>query len=206
MIFNIWIGWTLSWLTENSLWIIINQHIVVINIHQDFGANTHSNHLSRPNLLIYPFWRYLGVLLRRRESIKELVLLNIFQFNENINIHIRFLNILTPGFKKWNYINLLDASEDQRFGVSKIFTHLVTLLHLAMLQWLRAQTLAPPTPFTLRPLGHKKFRSLSGLPPLFNISRYSLMSTLKNCIFCMYYKYLESRKQSLSVMLDKCSG
>ncbi len=48
----------------------------------------------------------------------------------------------------------------------RIFTHLATLLHLAMLQWLRAQTLAPPTPFPLWPLGHKKSRSLSGLPLL----------------------------------------
>jgi hypothetical protein len=44
-----------------------------------------------------------------------------------------------------------------------IFTHVATLLHLAMLQLLRVQTLAPPTPF---PLGHKKSRSLSGLRPL----------------------------------------
>ncbi len=31
----------------------------------------------------------------------------------------------------------------------RIFTHLATLFHLAMLQLLRAQTLAPPTPFPL---------------------------------------------------------
>jgi hypothetical protein len=48
----------------------------------------------------------------------------------------------------------------------RIFTHLATLHHLAMLQWLRAQTIAPPTPFPLWPLGHKKSRSLCGLPPL----------------------------------------
>ncbi len=48
----------------------------------------------------------------------------------------------------------------------RIFSHLATLLHLAMLQSLRALTLAPPTPFSLWPLVHKKSRSLSGLPPL----------------------------------------
>ncbi len=48
----------------------------------------------------------------------------------------------------------------------RIYTHLATLLHLEMLQWLRAQTLAPPTPFLPWPPGHKKSRSLSGLPPL----------------------------------------
>ncbi len=45
-------------------------------------------------------------------------------------------------------------------------THLATLLHLAMLQWWRAQTLAPPTPIPLWPLVHKKSRSLSGLQTL----------------------------------------
>ncbi len=64
-----------------------------------------------------------------------------------------------------------------------VFTYLATLLHLAMRQWLRAQTLAPSIPFPLWPLGHKKSRSLSGLPPPFNISRFSLMSTSKNCLY-----------------------
>jgi len=66
---------------------------------------------------------------------------------------------------------------------SRISTHLATMLYLAMLQWFRAQTIAPPTPFPLWPLGHKRSRSLSGLPPLCNISRYSLMSTSKKCLY-----------------------
>jgi hypothetical protein len=42
---------------------------------------------------------------------------------------------------------------------SRIFTHLAALLHSAMLQKLGAQTLDPPTPFPICPLGHKKSRS-----------------------------------------------
>ncbi len=48
----------------------------------------------------------------------------------------------------------------------RIFTHLATLFHLAILLWLRALTLSPPTPFQLWPLGHKRSRTLSGLTPL----------------------------------------
>jgi hypothetical protein len=70
---------------------------------------------------------------------------------------------------------------------SRIYTHLATMLYLAMLQWFRAQTIAPPTPFPLWPLGHKKSKS-----PLFNISRYSWMSTSKNCLFFVCTKVIWS--------------
>ena len=60
-----------------------------------------------------------------------------------------------------------------------------------------------------------KFRSLSGLPPLlyFRIHcpklSFPLMSISKHhlvpkCI-CVYYRYLESRQQSFSLILDSCN-
>ncbi len=88
-----------------------------------------------------------------------------------------------PYCKKSSWAKVKDGIINLMLISYRIFTHLATQLHLAMMQWLRAQTIAPLTPFPLWPLGHKKSRSLSGLKPLFNISRYSLMSTSKNCLY-----------------------
>jgi len=91
-----------------------------------------------------------------------------------LNSKVRFLSLslnIRLGWRWQKVVNTLayyGKYFDQGWKVlsCKIFTHLATLLHLTMLQWLRAQAIAPPTPFLLWPLGQKKSRSLSGLPPL----------------------------------------